>query len=139
VAASDKERLLAFHELPQVEGIDDNEGSATQRSMISSSSLVEQTFSMGMCGIQEGKVENPEKFALSLRLCQVAVLTKGQKAFSLPTLLHVLTGMSGRFLRKLPFHAHAFFVQRASVSVSAFLHALEAGVHKEAASRKQLK
>lgn len=104
------DRLLPFHELPQVDAIDDNQ--------------VEQTFAMGICGIQEGKVENPEKFALSLRLCQVAVITKG---------------MSGRFLRKLPFHAHAFFVQKPSASMAAFVHALEAAVHKETANRKHLK
>lgn len=71
---------------------------------------------------QDGKTDKlAEKFVLSLQLRQVALITKG---------------MSGRFLRKVPFHAHAFFVQTPTVSMLSFLRALEAAVLKEISSAK---
>ncbi|CAM9169217.1 unnamed protein product, partial [Choristocarpus tenellus] len=54
---------------------------------------------------------------------------------------HIATaaeGLSGRALRKLPFQAHAFFVQRQTCTLERFLWALEQAVHKERVSREEL-
>ena len=47
-------------------------------------------------------------------------------------------GLSGRALRKLPFQAHAFFVQKPRATEAEFLAALEKAVAKELACRDQL-
>lgn len=47
-------------------------------------------------------------------------------------------GMSGRFLRKLPFQAHAFYVQSATVSMGRYLQAMTKAVAKEREGRQQL-
>jgi cytidylate kinase len=105
------EPLLAFDELPRLDDPDDSEGEQAV-------SIIES------CAIQDGKQDEPaEKHALSLQLRHVAVITKG---------------MSGRFLRKVPFHAHAFFVQTPTVSLLLFIRALEAAVFKEIANAKQM-
>src|SRR5688572_5030777 len=44
-------------------------------------------------------------------------------------------GLSGRSLRKLPFQAHAFFLQSPSAALAEFLRALELAVDLEAANR----
>jgi len=47
-------------------------------------------------------------------------------------------GLSGRALRKLPFQAHAFFVQKPRASEYEFLVALDKAVAKELACRDEL-
>lgn len=47
-------------------------------------------------------------------------------------------GLSGRTLRKLPFQAHAFFVQAPTVSVSSFLAAMVLAVEEEFRNRTAL-
>ncbi|KAJ8571649.1 hypothetical protein ON010_g5189 [Phytophthora cinnamomi] len=47
-------------------------------------------------------------------------------------------GFSGRALRKLPFQAHAFFVQSRTPSVSGFIHHLMQTIQRELEHRQQL-
>ncbi|CAM9730239.1 unnamed protein product [Pylaiella littoralis] len=47
-------------------------------------------------------------------------------------------GLSGRALRKLPFQAHAFYVQRQSCTLTEFLSAMTRAVHKELGDRRSL-
>ncbi|CAM9107631.1 unnamed protein product [Discosporangium mesarthrocarpum] len=47
-------------------------------------------------------------------------------------------GLSGRALRKLPFQAHAFFVQRQVCNLQRFLWALDQAAHRELGSRLDL-
>ncbi|CAN0350920.1 unnamed protein product [Ectocarpus sp. 6 AP-2014] len=47
-------------------------------------------------------------------------------------------GLSGRALRKLPFQAHAFYVQRQSCTLAEFLSAMTRAVHKELGDRRSL-
>jgi hypothetical protein len=47
-------------------------------------------------------------------------------------------GLSGRALRKLPFQAHAFHVQKSVCSLEEFLHALLQMVHTELSCRDDL-
>jgi AAA+ superfamily predicted ATPase len=61
-----------------------------------------------------------------------------------PLSLHLKTvaekceGFSGRALRKMPFLAHAFFIQSSSVTVDQYIHALDKAVDKESAVRSKL-
>ena len=47
-------------------------------------------------------------------------------------------GLSGRALRKLPFLAHALFVQVASTSVESYLVALDKAIDHEIAARSMM-
>lgn len=47
-------------------------------------------------------------------------------------------GLSGRVLRKLPFLAHALYIQSPSVTMTAFLQALSLVVDKQFEERKKL-
>eukprot|EP00750_Incisomonas_marina_P021336 INCI4303.1.p1 GENE.INCI4303.1~~INCI4303.1.p1 ORF type:complete len:424 (-),score=81.91 INCI4303.1:745-2016(-) len=47
-------------------------------------------------------------------------------------------GLSGRALRKIPFQAHAFFIQKPSCSREEFVIALDRAIEKEQANRLQL-
>jgi hypothetical protein len=47
-------------------------------------------------------------------------------------------GLSGRALRKLPFLAHALFVQKQTVTCTDYLHALDQAVQRETLVREQL-
>eukprot|EP00752_Nemacystus_decipiens_P012914 g11429.t1 len=47
-------------------------------------------------------------------------------------------GLSGRALRKLPFQAHAFYVQRQSCTLAEFLSAMTQAVNKELGDRRGL-
>jgi len=108
-----QEAILSFNDLPQ------------QTCQSEDSDGEEAVTFMEHCALEDGKIEKPsEKNVLSQQLRHVAVLTKG---------------MSGRFLRKVPFHAHAFFVQTPTVSMLPFLRALEAAVLKEITSGKMMK
>ena len=48
-------------------------------------------------------------------------------------------GLSGRALRKIPFLAHAFFIQSSSCSLEDYLLALNAAADKESHVRRELK
>lgn len=47
-------------------------------------------------------------------------------------------GLSGRALRKLPFLAHAFFIQLPNCTIQEFLNALEKCIIRESIVRQQL-
>jgi len=47
-------------------------------------------------------------------------------------------GMSGRSLRKLPFLAHAFYIQSERTSLDTYLRALDQAVDRELESRKRM-
>ncbi|CAM9345819.1 unnamed protein product, partial [Ectocarpus sp. 8 AP-2014] len=51
---------------------------------------------------------------------------------------HLAEGLSGRALRKLPFRAHDFYVQRQSCTLAGFLSAITRAVHKELRDRRSL-
>ncbi|CAM9365110.1 unnamed protein product [Scytosiphon promiscuus] len=61
-----------------------------------------------------------------------------ETAAALLDIARLAEGLSGRALRKLPFQAHAFYVQRQSCSLTEFLSAMTRAVHKELGDRRSL-
>lgn len=59
-------------------------------------------------------------------------------SFLLYSIASKCAGMSGRSLRKLPFLAHAFFVQSERTSLDLYLKALDQAVDRELQSRKRM-
>eukprot|EP00743_Colponemidia_sp_Colp-15_P011866 GILK01013349.1.p1 GENE.GILK01013349.1~~GILK01013349.1.p1 ORF type:complete len:431 (+),score=74.91 GILK01013349.1:69-1361(+) len=60
------------------------------------------------------------------------------ESLCLQQISHACEGLSGRALRKLPFQAHAFFIQAANSTLQNFLWALENAVKQELSSRQEL-
>ncbi|CAM9782428.1 unnamed protein product [Chrysoparadoxa australica] len=65
--------------------------------------------------------------------------SKGGVCFALARIASKSEGLSGRALRKLPFQAHAFFVQQPCCTLLEFLAALDQAVMKEQSCREDLR
>jgi len=65
--------------------------------------------------------------------------TAGMKnSFALYDVSAKADGLSGRALRKLPFLAHAFFIEKELFSLEEFIEALDKAIAKESLCRKEL-